>query len=247
MLSPDVIAENYQAVQRRVRQAAEQAGRDPASVTLIAVSKTHPASAVLAAMQAGAQHFGENRVEEAETKIPAVAGMAPEQRPTWHMVGHVQSRKGPDAAALFDVVHSLDSLKLARRLAQGVPAGRRLHVYIEVNVSGEASKEGFALGGWEAEPQRLDAWVADLREILAHPALEVAGLMTMAPIVQDMEQARPVFRSLRRLRDAVQDRLSQAIPGLSMGMTDDYPVAIAEGATVVRVGRAIFGERAARF
>jgi pyridoxal phosphate enzyme (YggS family) len=245
-LSAGEIQANYLAVLARVQQAAERAGRDPASVTLIAVSKTHPASYVLAASAAGAQHFGENRVEEAVGKIPQVAAQSPAPEPVWHMIGHVQSRKGRDVGALFDVVHSLDSLKLARKLAEGVPEGRRLPAYIEVNVSGEASKEGFQLAGWESDAGIVQRFGEELRAIMALERVQPVGLMTMAPIVEDMEAARPIFRSLRLLRDAIQDKTGVHLPGLSMGMTDDFPIAIDEGATVVRVGRAIFGERAPR-
>lgn len=245
-LTAGEIQANYLAVLARVQQAAERAGRDPASVTLIAVSKTHPASDVLAAVEAGAQHFGENRVEEAVEKIPQVAEIPPVQTPVWHMIGHVQSRKGKDVGALFDVVHSLDSLKLARKLADGVPQRRRLPVYIEVNVSGEASKEGFQLAGWDSDPAIVQQFSEELRAMLALERLQPVGLMTMAPIVEEMEAARPIFRSLRLLRDAIQEKTGVHLPGLSMGMTDDFPIAIEEGATIVRVGRAIFGERAPR-
>ncbi len=217
----------------------------------MAVSKTHPPEMVLEAISAGVQHFGENRVEESSNKIPAVRSLLDPMpawalTPVWHMIGHVQSRKAKDVPPLFDVVHSVDSVKLANRLATAAHEQGRssaLDVLIEVNVSGEASKEGFSAVGWKEDRAVYEAVLANMREITALSSLRVRGLMTMAPIVDDMEQARPVFASLRALRDALQESLGVPLPDLSMGMTDDYPVAIEEGATIIRVGRAIFGER----
>ena len=155
------------------------------------------------------------------------------------MIGHVQSRKARDVAPLFNSVQSVDSVKLATKLAEAVPDGRRLRVLLECNVSGETSKGGFAAAD-------SAAW-AELRQSLetigALPGLDVRGLMTMAPIASEMEAVRPVFRALRQLRDTLQDATGIALPELSMGMTDDYPVAIEEGATMIRVGRALFSDR----
>jgi len=237
------IAENIEAVRAVISNSARRAGRDPSDVTLIAVSKTQPAAAVLQAVQAGVQHFGENRVEESIVKIPAVAAGI-DSPVAWHMIGHIQSRKAKNVVPLFDTVHSLDSDRLADKLAQAArDAQKRLDVFIEVNVSGETSKEGFALHGWAENQALFGDFCRSVESLAMLEGLRVIGLMTMAPIVESMEQARPIFESLRRLRDAVHAASGIELPALSMGMTDDYPVAIEEGATHVRVGRAIFGER----
>lgn len=239
------IAANIAHVREQLVRACDQAGRDPRSVRLIAVSKTHAPDAVSEAIAAGVRDFGENRVEEAASKIPQVALLHPEIPINWHMIGHIQSRKAKSVATLFGTVHSVDSLKLALRLAAARPEGARLRILLECNVSGEPNKDGFPVANWQTDEAALNALIADLQAINLLGLLEVRGLMTMAPIVSDMEQARPVFRSLRRLRDTLQERTGLALPELSMGMTDDYSVAVAEGATIVRVGRAIFGQRQA--
>lgn len=237
------IAANIAQVQAQIAAACARAHRSPAEVTLIAVSKTHPAEAVLAAAQAGISHFGENRIEEAESKIAAVgAGLSP--RPVWHMIGHIQSRKAKLIPPLFDVVHSVDTLKLAEKLAkQAEEMNRSLDVFLEVNISGEDSKEGLAAHGWEQNAVVREALWPVVQQILALPGLHVRGLMTMAPYEAEPEATRPVFRDLARLRAALRESFGAALPDLSMGMTNDYAVAIEEGATLVRVGRAIFGER----
>ncbi len=219
---------NLRAVQERIAAAARRAGRSPDGITLVAVTKGQPVEVIAAAYDLGLRHFGENRVEEAETKV----GRLPSDI-TWHMIGHIQSRKARRVAPLFQVVHSVDSARLARRLNDSC-AGRSepLPVLLEVNVSGEASKYGFHPGA--------DLLVA-VEEILTLPLLRLEGLMTMAPIVADQEEARPIFARLRRLRE----ELAAAFPQgtwrhLSMGMSDDLEVAVEEGATLVRVGRAIF-------
>jgi pyridoxal phosphate enzyme (YggS family) len=239
------IAHNLARVQERIAQAALRVGRDPAEVTLVAVTKTFPAEAVVAAYQAGLRHFGENRVEEAITKIPAVHAAIPGDPPTWHMVGHVQSRKARAVVAHFDCVHSVDRLKVARRLSRfAQEAGRTLSVLLECNVSGEEAKFGFDLSGWQGDDTRRNPFFAAVEQILALPALAVQGLMTMAPLVADPETVRPVFASLRGLLDALRDGFpAQDWRHLSMGMTDDFEVAIEEGATMVRIGRAVFGPR----
>jgi len=228
--------ERIEAVRRRIEAAARRAGRDPAGITLVAVSKTQPPEAVLAATRAGLRLFGENRVEEAGPKASAVARLlAPAAAPTWHMVGHVQSRKAADVLPWAAMVHSVDSVKLAERLSRScIEAGSELAILFEVNVSGEASKYGLA-------PQELPGVVGAIAPL---PGLRLEGLMTMAPIAADPESVRPVFARLRALKDD----MAQRYPGLSwrhlsMGMTDDFEVAIEEGATLVRIGRAIFGER----
>jgi PLP dependent protein len=241
-----MIAENILQVQHNIAAACARANRNPADVTLIAVSKTHPAEAVLEAVSAGVQHFGENRVEEAENKIPAVNGQT--HLPlTWHMIGHIQSRKAKEVVPLFNLVHSVDTVKLAAKLS-GVAfeADKKLDVLLEVNVSGEESKYGFQATDWSNQAAVQSALWEEVGQMLALPGIRVQGLMTMAPIVDDPEQARPVFADLARLRAALVEAFKVDLPHLSMGMTDDYPVAVEEGATLVRVGRAIFGEREMR-
>jgi len=238
------ITENMDLVRQRINAACQKSGRSPADVTLIAVSKTHPTEAVLEAIAAGAQHFGENRVEEAEIKIPVVNAQV-SKSPTWHMIGHVQSRKAKDIVPLFQYVQSVDSLKLAQKFsALCVEQGRQLDVLLEMNVSGEEVKDGFVASKWDSDSELKRALWSQIEQVLALPGLQVRGLMTMAPIVANPEEARPVFASLAKLRRALESDFSVSLPELSMGMTDDYPVAIEEGATFVRVGRAIFGERA---
>lgn len=238
------IAERVALVRETIAAACRRAGRSPDAVTLVAVSKTHPPALILEALAAGVQHFGENRIEEALPKIAQVNAAAPVPV-HWHMVGHLQSRKARFAIGPFVLLHSLDSLHLAQRLSHYAQlAGRSLDVLLEMNVSGEASKEGWAAQRWQDDRACRHALWEEVAQVLALPGLRVRGLMTMAPIVTDMEQTRPVFAALRELRDALAGDFPAAQWGeLSMGMTDDYPVAIEEGATIVRIGRAIFGER----
>ena len=211
----------------------------------MAVSKTHPPETILEAIRVGVRHFGENRVEEAILKIPAIPSLISNVQPpiTWHMIGHVQSRKADAVADLFDWVHSVDSLKLAQRLSRiAGQHGKSLTVLLEFNVSGEAGKYGYTANRdtIARDSKLLDAIAA----IAALPNLHLDGLMTMAPIVAEAEQARPAFCALRELRDQLAARFPQCSwRHLSMGMTDDFEVAIEEGATIVRIGRAIFGER----
>ncbi len=234
---------NLSAVRETIAAACARANRDPSQVILVAVSKTHPERVILEAVAAGVQHFGENRVEEGSMKIPAVNQQTPAPL-TWHMVGHIQSRKARDVLPLFQVVHSVDSLKLANKLSDlAVEVGRRLDALIEINVSGEATKSGIAASNWSSDPIVRERLQKEIGQILALPGLNIRGLMTMAPVVANMEQARPIFASLAALREVVEDTFRVSLPDLSMGMTDDYPVAIEEGATIVRIGRAIFGER----
>lgn len=244
-----MIAENITLVRTVIAQACERAGRSESSVTLVAVCKTRPVVDVLAAYEAGVRHFGENRVEEANPKIVAIDA-AVDVEPVWHMIGHIQSRKARDIVTYegerrFGLVHSVDDLPLAERLSRLVSERMMepLAWLAQVNVSGEASKSGFDATEWRADRDKLTVLSSDLRRAATLPGMMLRGLMTMAPIADDPEQVRPVFRELRLLRDALEQELGAALPVLSMGMTDDYPVAIEEGATIVRVGRAIFGER----
>lgn len=238
------IAQHIAAVRERIAQAAQRSGRTADSVRLIAVTKTHPTAQVQQALAAGITDLGENRVQEAEPKIADLHATQPP--PAWHLIGHLQRNKAKRAAVLFDWVHSLDSLELAHALARAraaQPDLPPLPVLVQVNISGEASKFGFDLPGG-ATAATLADFVATIQQIATLPHLRLAGLMTIAPYHPDPEQARPVFRGLRELQAV----LAQQVPAvawqhLSMGMTDDMDVAIEEGATMVRVGRAIFGER----
>lgn len=239
------VARNLAGVRERIAEAALRAGRDPAEVQIIAVTKTHPAETVVVAYEAGVRHFGENRAEEGEAKISLVQDAISGPLPTWHMVGHVQSRKAQTVVACFDYVHSVDRLKIARRLSRfAQESGRALPVLLECNVSGEETKSGFDLQNWEQDEARREAFFDAIEEILALPGLSVQGLMTMAPFVEDAETVRPVFASLRGLRDELRERFpAGGWRHLSMGMTDDFEAAVEEGATMVRIGRAIFGAR----
>lgn len=223
------LKENIERVRERIAAAESRAGRS-GQVALIAVSKTHSSESVAAAYRAGLTRFGENRVEEARPKAELLRDLPVE----WHMIGHLQSRKAGEVFPWVSLVHSVDSIKLAGRLSRAAAEQRTLPILLQVNVSGETSKEGFA-------PEEVPAAAAI---IAALPGLRIDGLMTMAPIVDDPEDARPVFRALRGLRADLARQFPQITwTHLSMGMTDDFEVAIEEGATLVRVGRAIFGER----
>lgn len=240
------IAERWARVQERIAAAARRAGRAPEAVTVVAVTKTVSPEAIVEAYACGLRVFGENRVEEAEEKIPEVrARLGPEAPIHWHMVGHLQRRKARRAVALFEVIHSVDSIPLAEKLSRlAVEARRPLPVLLECNVSGEATKYGFRVERWEEDAQQREGFFEAVARILALPGLQVLGLMTVAPMASDPEQVRPVFRRLRRLQEALARRFPAAAwEHLSMGMTDDFEVAIEEGATMIRLGRAIFGER----
>lgn len=223
------IAANIASLRDRIAAACARAGRNPASVTLMAVSKHQPPEAVRAALDAGLTCFGENRVQEAKAKIPLCPGRA-----RWQMIGHLQSNKCRDAVALFEMIQSVDSLALARELnKQCEKAARTMPVLLEVNVAGEASKFGYP-------PAALLAEFAELSRL---PRLEIHGLMTIAPYAPAAERARPVFRRLRELRSECEQLLGAPLPQLSMGMSGDFEVAIEEGATLVRIGTALFGPR----
>jgi pyridoxal phosphate enzyme (YggS family) len=230
LVNVEMIRARLAAVEERIAAAAARAGRDPGEVTLVGISKTMPLAAVEAAYGAGITHLGENRVQEAVEKY---AAFKPEGL-TLHLVGHLQRNKARRAALLFDFVHSVDSPALADALAEGCrDRAAPLPVLVEVNLAGEESKFGVA----------PEAALPLLAHLLTLPALAPRGLMTIAPLVPSAEEVRPVFRGLRALRDRCQAELGVDLPHLSMGMTNDYEVAIEEGATLVRIGRAIFGER----
>jgi pyridoxal phosphate enzyme (YggS family) len=229
------ISENLAVVRERIAAAARRAGRSPSEIALMAVSKTQPAELIREAYAAGQRLFGENRVQEFSGKSPLFQDL---KDADWHLIGHLQTNKAAKAAELFHAIDSVDTLKLAEKLDVAARnAGKKLHVLIEVNVGGEAAKSGVALDSDELE---------DL--LAAAPRLEaltLRGLMTVPPFTDDPEGARPYFRKLRELRDMVASRKlpSVAMDQLSMGMSHNFEVAIAEGSTCVRVGTAIFGER----
>ena len=224
------LGEILNEVRGRIDAACRRAGRDPAEVEIVAVTKTHGADVVGEAWSAGLGIVGENKVQEAAWKKPAsVSG------PSWHLIGHLQSNKVRHALELFDFIHSVDSAKLADRInliADEIGACPR--ILLEVNVSGEKSKSGLA-------PEAVEGVLAHIAE--ACPRVTVEGLMTMAPFSENPEDARPYFRRLRELRDGLERRLGIGLPRLSMGMSGDFEVAVEEGATWVRLGTVLFGER----
>jgi PLP dependent protein len=232
----DQLAERLAAIRARIKAAAESFGRPADEVKLIAISKTHPASVIKRVIEFGAVDIGENRVQEAEDKIAEVGRDAA----CWHLVGHLQANKARRAVNLFDVIHSLDSLDLARRLDRLCQEEGResLRVLIQVDLGHEETKSGIE----ESELSHLVEGIGPLRR------LELTGLMTLPPFFDHAEQSRPFFRRLRELRDELADRgaFAGAKGELSMGMTNDFEVAIEEGSTMVRVGTAIFGERVPR-
>jgi pyridoxal phosphate enzyme (YggS family) len=223
------IAENLERVREQIAQAAAKSGRTIDDVDLVAISKTHDAEKVRQAVEAGQTLFGESRVQEARVKVPDLPSST-----RWHFVGHLQKNKIRHALPLFELIHSVDSLALARdinRIAE--EDGLHPRVLIEVNVAGEGSKFGFT-------PEQLRA---ELESLLALSRLSILGLMAIPPIAEEAEASRKCFVELRELRDRVQSEFHVDLAQLSMGMTQDYTVAVEEGATLVRVGTAIFGER----
>jgi pyridoxal phosphate enzyme (YggS family) len=227
------IAANLDAVRARIADACTRAGRAPDSVTLVAVSKTHPLEAIQAAAAHGQTDFGENRLEELWEKARAghAAGITGLR---WHMIGTIQSRKTDLAIGPFHLIHAIDRVRIAQRInREALTAACVVSVLLEVNVSGEESKHGFT-------PDELRAAMPDL---LGMRGLSIEGLMTMAPLVEDPETVRPVFQALRALRDELAAAHRIPLPHLSMGMSNDFEIAIEEGATLVRVGTSIFGKR----
>lgn len=223
------IAENIARLQNRIARACERAGRLPGEVTLLAVSKGQPVGAVEEAARAGLVVFAESKVQEAKAKIPLCSGAL-----RWQMIGHLQSNKCRDAVQLFESIQSVDSLALAEEINKRCEqAAKTMPVLLEVNVAAEASKFGYT-------PARM---LEELDRLNALPRLEIHGLMTIAPYVTLPDKARPYFRQLRELKLQCEDALGAPLPQLSMGMSGDFEVAIEEGATLVRVGTALFGER----
>lgn len=227
------LTDNLARVRERVRRAAERAGRSPEEVTIVAVTKGVDAPTVQAALELGVADIGENRVQEARAKFPELVFPPGARR---HMIGHLQSNKVRHALQLFDLIHSLDRPSLGEALSRRATAlGVEVPVLVQVNVAGEATKHGVA-------PERVLDFV---REMAKLPGLRIEGLMTMAPFAEDPETVRPVFRRLRELRDQVAEADIQGVHMhcLSMGMTNDFEVAVEEGSTMVRIGTALFGKR----
>lgn len=230
------IAGRLAHIHERIARACARAGRSPAEITLIAVSKTVAPDRIQAALEAGVTALGENRVQEAAAKIPALQEVTEKHQVAWHLIGHLQSNKARRAVELFDVVQSVDSLELGHRLDRmAAEMNKRLPVFVQVNVGSEAVKSGLAVAETLPVCEQLGAL----------PHLELKGLMTVPPLFDQPEEVRPFFRQLRRLRDEVQRANLFGAPfcDLSMGMSHDFEVAIEEGATLVRIGTAIFGSR----
>ncbi|GIL15209.1 MAG: YggS family pyridoxal phosphate enzyme [Chloroflexota bacterium] len=232
------IAENLARVREQIETAAQRAGRPLSDITLVTVSKTFPTTAILEAYAAGARDIGENRVEEASEKIPTANAQLARDKIRWHLIGHLQRRKARAAVTLFDIVQSVDTLRLAETLNRAAAEQtKQLPILLQVNVGNDPNKFGFDLNA-------RAAFLQDVAKIVPLANLQVQGLMTIGPLVATAEQARPFFRALRKLRDELAQKFPEANwRELSMGMTDDYAVAIEEGATIVRIGRAIFGQR----
>jgi pyridoxal phosphate enzyme (YggS family) len=226
------IRENLQQVRRKIESAAQRVSKTPQEIVLIGVSKTHPAEAIREAYDAGLRHFGENRVQEWEGKLPAIARL----HANWHLIGHLQSNKAARAAKAFHSVDSVDDWSLAQRLDRAQAekgTGGKLRVLIEVHMGGEETKSGVS----EVDLPELAERVATLTH------LEFAGVMCIPPFRENPDEVRPFFASLRKLKEQLESRLGSALPTLSMGMSHDFEAAILEGSTEVRVGTAIFGTR----
>lgn len=234
MVPSSLIATRREEILARIARAAERARRDPSQVAILAVTKTHPADVVRAAVAAGLTRFGENRVAEGAGKIEALRGEFPDLE--WRLIGPLQSNKARPALQWFSIVETLDRERLAVRLAGLLAPGAPPYpVLLEVNVGGEASKSGAAPGDVEALAAAA----------LATGRLDVRGLMAVPPLAEDPESARPHFRALSELRDRLSDRFGRAFPELSIGMSHDFEVAVEEGSTEVRIGTALFGSREA--
>jgi pyridoxal phosphate enzyme (YggS family) len=226
------IAENLERVREQITQAAAKAGRAINEIELVAITKTHPAEKVREAVEAGHTLFGESRVQEARAKIPELPSNL-----RWHFVGHLQKNKIRHALPLFDLFHGVDSLALAQEIDRiAAEEGAHPRLLLEVNVAGEGSKFGF-----KAETLR-----AEIVSLLALPRLSIEGLMCIPPLAEEAEGSRKFFGQLRELRDSLEKEFDVKFPHLSMGMTQDFSIAVEEGATLVRVGTAIFGERPKR-
>jgi pyridoxal phosphate enzyme (YggS family) len=228
------VTENIREIRKIIEKTAAKSGRSPSSVRLMAVTKTVDDERILEAIKSGVDIIGENYLQEAKRKLDSM-GKSSE----WHLIGHLQTNKAKLAVNLFDMIHSVDRMELARELnRRALAAGRTMKILIEVNVSGETTKSGTSL------PEAISL----VRAVASLPNLSIQGLMTMPPFFDDPEEARPFFRTLRELRDEIEAECISRVEmkELSMGMSGDYQVAVEEGATIVRLGRAIFGERPPR-
>jgi len=222
-------AENLESIRQRIAEACARAGRDASAVTLLAVSKTHPPETIREAVEAGQLLFGENKIQEAKAKIPGSPGRA-----RWHFIGHLQSNKVRDAVLLFEMIQGVDSLSIATEISKRAEqAAKTMPILLEVNVAGEGSKFGY-------QPEQL---LAELEQLNKLPRIEIHGLMAIPPYTPVPEKARPYFQKLRELKGRAEEILGAPLPHLSMGMSGDFEVAIEEGATIVRIGTALFGER----
>jgi len=223
------LPENLDLIQQRIRAACERAGRDPESVTLLAVTKGQPPEVINEVGKLGLAFFGENKIQEAKAKIPLCSGKL-----RWHFIGHLQSNKCRDAVELFEMIQSVDSLRLAEELNnRAEQAAKTMPILLEVNAVGEASKFGY-------KPEQL---LAELKQLNSLPRVEIHGLMLVPPWSANPENVRPVFGQLREVKEKCQQILGSSLPHLSMGMSGDFEVAIEEGATMVRIGTALFGAR----
>lgn len=241
MSNLEQIRDNLEDVEGQIAQALKRVGRSRNELQLVVVTKTHPFDRILELYKLGLRHFGENRVEEAIEKINTLSSLPELSGVQWHLIGHVQSRKAAKVPGNFALLHSLDSVKLAKRLNSfAALQGQVVPVLLQMNTSGEASKSGFRA----YEPTRWPLLYPEIEEILALDFIEVKGLMTMAPYDRNQEKARPVFKALRVLRDELQKRFSAAhFKELSMGMSSDFVAAVEEGATILRIGSSILGTR----
>ena len=223
------LAANLAGVQRRIEGACARAGREPRSVSVVAVTKSHPPEVVNEAAKLGLTLFGENKVQEAKAKIPLCSGKV-----RWHMIGHLQTNKSRDAVHFFEMIQSVDSLALAEEIDRRAgQAAKTMPILLEVNIAGEASKFGYP----------ADRLLKELEQINALKRIEIQGLMTIPPWTPEPEKVRPIFRRLRELKERGEQLLGAPLPHLSMGMSGDFGVAIEEGATIVRIGTALFGPR----
>lgn len=223
------LAENLEQIENRIHAACARAGRTRDSVLLLAVSKTHPPETIREAVNLGLTHFGENKIQEAKAKLPNCPGKA-----RWHFIGHLQSNKCRDAVELFEMIQGVDSLAIAQEInKRAEQAAKTMPILLEINVAGEGSKFGY-------QPEQM---LAELEALNALPRLEIHGLMAIPPFAPVPEKARPYFQKLRALKQQAETVLGAPLPQLSMGMSGDFEVAIEEGATIVRIGTALFGER----
>lgn len=226
------LATNIETVRQRIAHACARRSRNPDSIVLLAVTKSQPPDVVQEAAALGLTLFGENKVQEAKSKIPLCPN-----RLHWHFIGHLQTNKCRDAVDLFEMIQSVDSLRLAQEINKRADQlGKRMPILLEVNIVGEAAKFGY----------RPDKLLGELKEFHDLPRLEVHGLMTVPPWAAEPEKVRPVFRQLRELKEECEQLLGAPLPHLSMGMTGDFEIALEEGATIVRVGTALFGPRKAK-